>query len=497
MNAARHSRICTILAAAALLVASCNRPDTGAVAVTVIGSRPTLVDPVTGPLTPPQAVMLGSVAQGLVRFDAAGQIEAGLAERWNVSDDGLSYIFRLASGTWPSGRKINAADVARLLRRQFGGNSRNPLKDTVGAVAEVVAMTDRVLEIRLIAPRPNLLQLLAQPEFGLVRAGHGSGPLSVDETKPLDGEDAPGADTIRLVRALPAADGDEPVKEHVWLSAMPADAAVRAFVNGQTSLVLGGSFADLGFVLGARVPRGALRFDPAVGLFGLVPARATGPLADPEVRALLDSAIDRGALVASLGVPDLQPRNSLLQPGLEGMGTPALPPWSAIPADTRRETMLASAKSLFGDTPPTLRIVLPEGPGAAILLQRLRTDWGVLGVTLEPATRGQPADLRLVDQVAPSGSPAWFLRQFRCGAAPICVPTADPLLEAARTTRDAGERASLFAQAERQMSDATLFMPLTAPVRWSLAASGISNFVENRFARHPLTSLRDRLQRRD
>ena len=41
-------------------------------------------------------------------------------------------------------------------------------------------MTDRVIEIRLLAPRPNLLQLLAQPEFGLLRDGEGSGPFTVE-----------------------------------------------------------------------------------------------------------------------------------------------------------------------------------------------------------------------------------------------------------------------------------------------------------------------------
>jgi ABC-type transport system substrate-binding protein len=120
---------------ALLLTAGCERAESGAVPVTVIGTPPRLVDPAAGPLTPAQAVLLASVAQGLVRFDPAGQIEPGLAERWNVSNDGLSYIFRLAADTWPNGRKINAADVARLLRRQLAEASRNPLKDTVAAAA--------------------------------------------------------------------------------------------------------------------------------------------------------------------------------------------------------------------------------------------------------------------------------------------------------------------------------------------------------------------------
>jgi hypothetical protein len=76
------------------------------------------------------------------------------------------------------------------------------------------------------------------------------------------------------------------------------------------------------------------------------------------------------------------------------------------------------------------------------------------------------------------------------------VAEATPLLEAARTVPDAIQRAALLAETERQMASATLFISLAAPVRWSLTR-GIANFVENRFARHPLTNLRDRPQRRD
>ena len=122
-------------------------------------------------------MLRANLAQGLVRFDGAGQIEPGLAERWNVSDDGLSYIFRLAAGEWPDGRKIMARDVARILTRQIGATRGSATREALGAVEDVVAMTDRVIEIRLSAPRPHLLELLAQPDFALIREGVGSGPF--------------------------------------------------------------------------------------------------------------------------------------------------------------------------------------------------------------------------------------------------------------------------------------------------------------------------------
>src|SRR5918993_3548052 len=145
-------RALALLIAFAGFAAGCERRPEGAVKVVVIGETPKIVDPAAGPLTAGEAVLLTSVAQGLVRFDARGQIEPGLAERWNVSDDGLSYVFRLTAGKWPDGRTVQARDVARLLTRQLRPASRNPAKDSLGAVQEVVAMTDRVLEIRLLAP---------------------------------------------------------------------------------------------------------------------------------------------------------------------------------------------------------------------------------------------------------------------------------------------------------------------------------------------------------
>src|SRR6478672_2562332 len=94
--------------ALALAPAACRDQPKGAVKVVVIGGEPRLRDPSEGPLTAPDEVLLQNVAQGLVGFDAGGNIVPGLAERWNVSDDGLSYIFRIASTDWADGRKVNA-----------------------------------------------------------------------------------------------------------------------------------------------------------------------------------------------------------------------------------------------------------------------------------------------------------------------------------------------------------------------------------------------------
>ena len=475
-----------LLIALALIPAGCREQPSGAVRTVVIGSQPRLRDPAAGPLSAPDAVLLQNVAQGLVRFDANGNIVAGLAERWNVSDDGMSYIFRIASAQWPDGRKITAPQVAKVLKRTLSATSKDPLKDTLGAVDDIVAMTDRVIEIRLIAPRPNLLPLLAQPEMAVLRGGLGTGPFSIAP------DSKPGAE-LRLTRDIAAPDEEVKRREEVLLSGAPAPTAIADFVAGKSDIVLGGTFADLPYAKHAQRPRNSLRFDPASGLFGLVPVRAGGGFADSELRKLLSQAIDREALVAALDVANLAPRTTLLEPGLDGIPAPAAPAWAATALADRIPVLKAEAERMYGkDANLTISIILPEGPGGDLLLSQLARDWGAIGFRVTRAPGPAIATFALIDEVAPSSSPAWFVRRFRCGAVPVCDPDADKLMEAARTAPVPAQRYALLDQAAGLIDDAILFIPLTGPVRWSLVSRRIQNFAGNRYARHTLIDLQQR-----
>ena len=471
-----------VLACLGLGPAACRDQNEGAVKVVVVGSAPRMRDPALTPLSASDSVLLATTAQGLVRFDATGNIVGGLAERWNVSDDGLSYIFRLAATDWPGGRKLTAQQVARILKRAVAPSSANPLRDTLGAVDDIVAMTDRVIEIRLRAPRPNLLSLLAQPEFGIVRDGVGTGPFLPEASRDRSAG-------LRLRREIVSPDEETTARQELLLSGAPADKAVRTFAAGGADLVLGGTFVDLPYARRVKLPRNSLRFDPASGLFGLMPVRSGGAFGDPAVRQLLSQAIDRDALIDALRVPGLAPRATVLEPGLEGVPAPTPPAWFGTALADRRAALTAESERRFGGQKPVVRVYLPDGPGSDILFSRLQVDWGALGLTVERAGTPAAADFRLVDAIAPSVSPAWFLRQFRCQVAPVCDADADELLDAARDAPVPAQRGALLAQAATKIDDAQLFLPLAAPIRWSLVSDRIQGFAGNRYARHTLTDL--------
>lgn len=183
----------------------------------------------------------------------------------------------------------------------------------------------------------------------------------------------------------------------------------------------------------------------------------------------------------------------MLQGGLEGGIDPGTPPWAALPFPERYAATVRERRQAIDEGEAVkIAIALPDGPGSTIIFNRLARDWRPLGIELVRAGKGVPADLELVDEVAPSSSPAWFVRSFRCGIAPQCSEEADDLMDSARTSLIAAQRGALLAEAARMLDQETLFMPIAAPIRWSLVADGLPGFAENIFARHPLSGLRDK-----
>ena len=477
-------RTIPLLLIGASLAAGCDqRPDSGPVIVSAIGSVPRLGDPARGRPDTAARLLLDATAEGLVRFDANGQIEPGLAERWIVIDQGMSYIFRLRDARWTDGSRVEAAQVVAHLRRQLGPGSRNPLAPFLTAVDEIVTMTPQVIEVRLRRPRPDLLKLFAQPELALWRNGTsgGAGPMRIVQE---------GQRSLLLRPAFDPGRADpedqrrtEPEQDVRLIGERAARAIVR-FAARDSDYVAGGTFADWPLVGLATVAPANIRIDPAAGLFGFTIMHRDGFLADAQNRAAISGAIDRTAATAAL-MAGWEPAERILPDMLDSGTPPALPGWSLLNADQRREQARARVAAYGASV--TLRIALPAGPGATILYAQVAASLRAAGITARRVGMADDADLRLVDQVAPYDSARWYL----ANACAMCGDEARSALIAARDAPTLAERSRLIATADAALAVDTAFIPIARPFRWSLVAMRLRQWRPNTRAWHPLNRLRD------
>lgn len=473
----------------ALGIAACGaRADDQTIQVSVVGSAPRIVDPQRAIIDGASAVLMRETRQGLVAFDAAGQIEPALAESWTFTKDGLSVIFRIRRVRWPGGAEVTASDAAASLNAALSDRSENRLKPLLSAIQSVVAMTERVVEIRLRVPRPNLLELLAQPELGIAKAGAGTGPWDfAGRGRPLTLTPHPGE--MLLEDDVPATLDTAKITLRGERAAM----AISRFRDVRGGMVTGGTIADWPIVRVSQLRTSLVRIDPAQGLFGLAATRVRPFIKDDDMRKALSMAIDRTQLVAAMEAPGWRPADRLLPAQLDSAAAPAAAPWvddSLADRQTEARRRIAAWTSARGALPP-LKVALPDGAGMTILFARLRLDWRAIGVdAIRTRWNDTDADLRLIDEIAPSRSANWYLTRIGCDAGLPCSTEAEFALGNSRAAPDLANRSAQLAKADEAAARWMAFIPLATPFRWSIVDPKITGFRENIFAVHPFASLR-------
>lgn len=438
------------------------------------------------------AALLGAnTMQGLVALDAEGEVEPALAQRWTVLEDG-SYIFRLGDHRWDDGTPLTADQVARRLRR--ARREDTAIAPLLADIAAIDAITPYILELTLVRPRPDLLRLLALPELAVVRDGAGLGPLAAAAGYEPDG----GRLLLAPRRAPPDPEAEDaepspppgPAETIDIRTGRPALAVARYRI-GEAALVLGGDWTTLPYAR-AIDPQQALVVDPAIGLFGLAFVEQAGFLAAAENRQLLSLAIDRERIAAALAQAEARAATAILPPDTAGLAAPVAPPWRntdiALRRDFAREAVARWEAANDGPAAP-LRIALPDAAGSALLFALVEADWRAIGIEAVRVPWDGDADLRLVDRIAPSDRPGWYLQFFRCAARFPCSEAYAEALDAFGEAQTPRVRAIRATEAARALEAAAPFIPLLRPIRWSLVRPGLAGFSANRFASHPLAPI--------
>lgn len=471
----------------ALLLSGCSWiGDDGKFEMILIGT-PDQMYARRAPLSDAGQQLREATVDGLVGFDGTGQVAPALADRWIVTDDGKSYIFRMRDGVWPDGSELTGESVRDSLRRAIVAQTGTALGLDLAPISDIRAMAGRVVEIRLSTPMPDLLQLLAQPEMGLTRLGRGSGLLRLERK----GDLAVLHPVPPEKRGLPVIeDWRENVRE-LEVRAFPARKAIALFDEGDVDVVLGGRLEYLPLIDTGPLSRGTVRMDRVSGLFGLRVLSGSGFLADPVRREAVAMAIDRDKLIAPFNVSGWQATTRIVAPGTPRDPGTVAERWTSLTLDQRqaeaRRRVLAWRAS---NPPPVLAIAMPDGPGAETIFKSIQGDLGRAGIGVVAVTDQSKADLALVDEEARYAGAAWYLNQFNCTLRTgLCSEQADARVAEAAIAPDVDSAIGHLAEAEAELIRANIYIPFGVPLRWSLVRGNVQGFEPNMWGVHPLSAL--------
>jgi len=131
----------------------------------------------------PTGRAVGYLFDGLTRFSPEARVEPALAERWDVTPDGITYTFHLRRGvTFTDGAPVTARTVADSWRRALDPTTKSgaaqflfPIKGArelnagkATSISGVVVRDDSTLVVTLAEPLAIFIKMLAMPVASVV-----------------------------------------------------------------------------------------------------------------------------------------------------------------------------------------------------------------------------------------------------------------------------------------------------------------------------------------
>lgn len=296
--------------------------------------------------------VLRDLNEGLLTFDAKGQLIAGVAKHWTVDITGRLWTFELdPNAKWSDGTAIEASDFVagwqRAIDPMTGSPTAGMLEPINNATAirmgqarldalGVEAIDSQTLLVTLNEPTPWFEELLTHPAMA-----------------PWSGEVPRYSGAYRLVQRLPGAHMRLEKNDHYRQADKVAIETVYWHVIEEPNVELSRFRADQLHIT-ETIPPGrvewlreevgdALRISPYLGTFFLAYNVARAPFEDqPELRKALSLVIDRALLTRQVLGAGEEPAYALVPPSLPGWqaGRPA---W----ADDSMAQRIEKAKTLY------------------------------------------------------------------------------------------------------------------------------------------------------
>ncbi len=501
--------------ALALTLTACNSSDTAgrpdSALVRLSGAEARSLDPQT--VADVASLQITTdIFEGLMRTDAKGTPEPGLAARWDVSADGRTWTFHLRPDLrFSDGAPIDATTVVASFNRLRDPRTASPNAILVEAFDTLTARDALTVELRLRQPFPALLELLSHPALVIVpihRIRAAGAQWTQDRPLVSSGayrlEDWKLGQGMRLVR-----------NPHYHEAAAVRIAAVhwQTVEDSQTALrqLRAGAADIISSIPAAQLPR--LRKTMPESLF-IAPYRAVyywtfntrrPPFDDARVRRALSMTIERPLITDRLMADGSLPAWRFVPPDLGA--APVQPAW----ADWPRTRRLAEARRLLA--------AAGYGPGRPLVAEirfNSSTDHRRIAIAIAQFWKPLGVELRLFNSEATVHFAAMQDGDFTIARAGWVGDISaaenfliihrstdkalnysgytnlryDALVNAALDEADARRRHRLLAEAERLLLDDAPVIPVYFHVSKNLVAPRVKGWHDNVADMHPARTLR-------
>ena len=281
------------------------------------GAEPESLDPAKIQGVPEHRIF-ETLFEGLIVYDPqSADGVPGLAESWEVSEDGMTYTFKLRKANWSDGTPITAHDVVYSWLRELAPETASPyawfpvmflaganeynIGEAGPEAVQIRALDDYTFQMDLIGPLPYVIGALGHYSFAVVpqhaieKYGDewilpgnfvGNGPYTLKEWTPQDkivavkNEAYWDADSVKLDEVVFYASDDNNTNYNMyisgqvdWLTAIPNDK------------------------LDSVMMREDYQVAPQLSTYYYTIQTTKAPFDDARVRKALSLAIDRQTLV--------------------------------------------------------------------------------------------------------------------------------------------------------------------------------------------------------
>ena len=457
-------------------------------------SDPPTLDPhLSGDTT--SAGVVVEIYSGLVALNTDLQLVPDVADRWEISEDGMTYTFYIRDNArFHDGKPITASDFKWSLERAASPDTASPVADTylsdiIGVddvlegeatdITGIRVIDDRTLQIDIDAPKAYFLAKLTYPTAYVldrenVEAGgdswtdapNGSGPFRLAEYRV--------GERIVLER-----------NENFYLEPPHLDSVIMNLAGGQSMAmyendeidITGVGLFELDRVLDPTEPlnKELVIAPPSFTTFYIGFNATEPPFDDPKFRQALTHAVDKDLIANEVLSTLVTPAYGVLPPGFPGYN-PDLMGLEYNPELARQ--LLSESKYPDAETRPRIVVTVP-GTGGSIGLdmevviemwrQELEVEVEIQQV--EWATYLQDLNANKFQAFGGSGwqadypDPQDFLdilfhTNSKQNHTSYSNPELDAILEQARTEPDVERRVELYHQAENLIVQDAPLLPL-------------------------------------